>query len=121
MEILPNPLSPSSLINYMKIKPASLGYSPKISPEKRLLFAILNRAVLDAIGGGPSGGFQESKIKKEAFEWITGRTSSPAVTYDYCTEILDIDKDALRERVLKARMGVRETGERLNVKQGDHI
>lgn len=69
-------------------------------PEKRLLAAVLQRAVADYIGG-------ESELKLDAYSWLMDdeNTSSdddcedPPLTFKFICEALDLDSDNLRRAI----------------------
>ena len=76
-------------------------------PEKRLLAAVLQRAVADFVGG-------EDDMRKEAGGWLFDNSdsddsdeSSPPLTFTFICEALDLDIDTLR-KAIAAQGGVSE-------------
>ncbi len=70
-------------------------------PEKRLLAAVLQRAVADFLGG-------EADVKVEAGSWIFSDDSSngdddsedPPLSFRFICEALDLECDSLRKAIL---------------------
>ncbi len=62
-------------------------------PEKRLLAAVLQRAVSDYVGG-------EAELKAEAKIWLmTDEASDAPLTFKFICEALDMDAGSLRKAI----------------------
>ncbi|MDZ4786339.1 MAG: hypothetical protein SGJ02_09725 [bacterium] len=62
-------------------------------PEKRLLAAVLQRAVADYVGGEP-------ELKSEAKLWLmTDEASDAPLTFHFICEALDLNVDSLRKAI----------------------
>lgn len=62
-------------------------------PEKRLLAAVLQRAVADYVGG-------EAELKAEAKLWLmTDEASDAPLTFKFICEALDLDAGSLRKAI----------------------
>ncbi len=67
-------------------------------PEKRLLAAVLQRAISDFIGG-------EGEIRDGARAWIMEEECSDApLTFSFICEALDLEKVSLRKAILLQAM-----------------
>ena len=72
-------------------------------PEKRLLAAVLQRAITDFVGG-------EGELREGARSWLLENEPTDApLTFKFICEALDLDIDSLRKAiVLQAEAGVVE-------------
>ena len=62
-------------------------------PEKRLLAAVLQRAVTDFLTG-------QGELRESAFLWIKGEDCSDApLSFDFICEALDLDAAGLRSAI----------------------
>ena len=62
-------------------------------PEKRLLAAVLQRAISDYVGG-------ESEMKSEARAWLmTDEVTDSPLTFRFICEALDLDTASLRKAI----------------------
>ena len=62
-------------------------------PEKRLLAAVLQRAVTDFLTG-------QGELRESAYIWIKGEEASDApLTFDFICEALDLDATGLRSAI----------------------
>lgn len=67
-------------------------FTPTI-PEKRLLAAVLQRAITDFLSG-------EDDLRESAENWlIKGEPSDAPLTFEFICEALDLDMDSLRRAI----------------------
>ncbi len=72
---------------------SSVAGSGSLVPEKRLLAAVLQRAVADYVGG-------ELELKAEARIWLmTDEVSDAPLTFQFICEALDLDCSSLRRAI----------------------
>ena len=62
-------------------------------PEKRLLAAVLQRAITDFLTG-------EGEIREGAREWLVAAPQDVPLTFEFICEALDLDIDSLRMAIL---------------------
>lgn len=63
-------------------------------PEKRLLAAVLQRAITDFVGG-------DGELKEGARSWIFDNEVTDApLSFIFVCEALDLDRDGLRQAIL---------------------
>lgn len=63
-------------------------------PEKRLLAAVLQRAITDFVSG-------EGELKKGAKAWLFDAEPTDApLTFDFICEALDLDADSLKRAIV---------------------
>lgn len=64
-------------------------------PEKRLLAAVLQRAVTDFVSG-------EGDMRDNAFAWLTGQADAEEapLSFAFICEALDLDAESLRKAIL---------------------
>ena len=74
-------------------------------PEQRLIWAIIERCVRDALGN------QISDVKA-AIDWLWADASddSESFSFHWCCETLGIDPDALREKIVRMRENLGKSG-----------
>lgn len=80
------------------------------APEKRLLTAILERAVRDYIG---SNAEEMRAARQWIFDWNPDKASVERFSFSWICEQLDLNQRSLREQIKKLRRLVRKHG-RLN-------
>lgn len=81
--------------------PRSLG---GFNPERRLLAAVLQRAITDFLSG-------EGELHASAKEWMYGEDDpNEAFGFSYICEALDFHKEELRKAVMKQYQRQVETG-----------
>lgn len=72
---------------------SSVAVNNTLVPEKRLLAAVLQRAVSDYVGG-------EMEMKAEAKSWLmTDEASDAPLTFQFICEALDLDCNSLRKAI----------------------
>lgn len=71
------------------------GATPYV-PEKKLLAAILQRAITDYVTG-------EGDIKESAFLWIMDKDIESPISFSFICEALDIDSDCLKGAIFNQR------------------
>lgn len=79
-------------------------YQPVLQPERNLLLAILERAVLDAHGINLKGHTDLQTIKITARQWIASTRLFP-FSYEWVCEHLDVDATKLRFQLRKLPKG----------------
>lgn len=68
--------------------------SGSLLPEKRLLAAVLQRAVTDYLTG-------DAEMREEAESWLMGDDEAECpLTFSFICEALDLDADGLRRAIL---------------------
>lgn len=88
---------------FFKAPKADEGNTPEklTSPERKLLAAILCRAILDAVQVAKTG--EKKKIQWMALQWIEGASLPPGecweITFDRVCEFLDLDPLLLRKKI----------------------
>jgi hypothetical protein len=71
-------------------------------PEKRLLAAVLQRAITDFLSN-------DQDVQADSAEWLLGSdvVDSP-LTFSFVCEALDIDPDGLRRQIISQRTAIDE-------------
>ncbi|MGI6680752.1 MAG: hypothetical protein ACOX3T_04635 [Bdellovibrionota bacterium] len=62
-------------------------------PEKKLLSAVLQRAITDFISG-------EGDLRETAKLWILGQDPETPLTFEFICEALDLDTDSLKRAII---------------------
>jgi hypothetical protein len=71
-------------------------------PEKRLLAAVLQRAITDFLGG-------DGEISAGAYAWIAEKKQSDSpLTFSFICEALDLDCEGLRKAIISQRSDLPE-------------
>jgi hypothetical protein len=66
-------------------------------PEKRLLAAVLQRAITDFISG-------DQDVQEDSAQWLLDdEPSGSPLTFDFVCEALDIDPESLRRQIIAQR------------------
>ncbi|MDR2337054.1 MAG: hypothetical protein LBE20_00175 [Deltaproteobacteria bacterium] len=74
---------------------SSIVTSAGFNPEKRLLAAVLQRAITDYVVG-------EGELQESAAQWLYGsEENNSAFGFSFICEALDFHKDELRKAILK--------------------
>jgi hypothetical protein len=85
-----------------------LGVQPEVkhaSGERALLFAILERAILDLIGKGKGTSVSERiRFREDAEHWIERNDREGINSYEKICEALGIDKDWLRKEPTRSKI-----------------
>jgi hypothetical protein len=73
-------------------------------PEKRLLAAVLQRAITDFISG-------DQDVQEDAAQWLLDdEPSGSPLTFDFVCEALDIDPESLRRQIIAQRVSLPASG-----------
>jgi len=80
----------SDILDLLPLRRTSVTFTP----EKSLLLAILQRAIVDLLDKDP-------KIREEVFEWFTAPFTDSYGTYYHICLHLDFEPTSLRTEVLK--------------------
>jgi hypothetical protein len=73
-------------------------------PEKRLLAAVLQRAITDFISG-------DQDVQEDSAQWLLDdEPSGSPLTFDFVCEALDIDPESLRRQIIAQRVSLPASG-----------
>jgi hypothetical protein len=73
-------------------------------PEKRLLAAVLQRAITDFMSG-------DQDVQEDSAQWLLDdEPSGSPLTFDFVCEALDIDPESLRRQIIAQRVSLPASG-----------
>jgi len=98
------------------------GTDPRPDPEKRLMAAVLEEAILLILNYADSSSMQRRKLVAEAYAWITSDDRSGPFSFATICDVFGLDVEPVRLAIADLRLGRRcySNGRRLQAGRGRH-
>ena|SRR6266850_5957988 len=93
---------------------------PTMTPERKLLVAVLDDAVMTILRHACSTERRGARLREEALTWIAGRRIG-RVTFEQCCAAKDLDTEAVADGVARHLRSLIERGEHRIYKRSTHL